>query len=78
MKKQITTLTLILMMALPLSIFSQDVPPPPPPGHGTTGNQEGGRGPIGGGLLILMGLGSFYGGYKGYKMYQDKKKTLID
>ncbi|MCF8398302.1 MAG: hypothetical protein K9G58_09050 [Bacteroidales bacterium] len=68
MKKQIITLALITGLLLPLGLFSQDVPPPPPPGHDQTGNQSGGRGaPIGSGLLILLGLGGVYGGYKIYR-----------
>ncbi len=78
MKKQIITITLIISLLLPLSLFSQDVPPPPPPDHGSEGNQKGGRAPVGGGLLILLGLGSVYGGYKGYRYYQKKKKSLLD
>ena len=42
--------------------------PPPPPGHGSTGNVPGGGNPIGGGLLILLGLGAAYGGKKIYQM----------
>ncbi|MDZ7740518.1 MAG: hypothetical protein U5Q03_01835 [Bacteroidota bacterium] len=58
-----------------MSLFSQDVPPPPPPDHGSEGNQPGGCGSIGGGLLILLGLGGAYGGFK---IYQRKKKSLLD
>ncbi len=79
MKKQIVTITLIISLLFPLSLFSQDVPPPPPGGgHGQTGNQQGGRAPIGGGLLILLGLGGIYGGYKAYKIYRKKSKSLLD
>jgi len=78
MKKQIITLALIISLILPLNLFSQDVPPPPPPGHDNTGNQSGGQAPIGGGLLLLLGLGGAYGGFKGYRIYQKKKKRLLD
>jgi hypothetical protein len=75
-KKTIAVLGLLMFLASPLSLLSQDVPPPPPPGggHGLTGNQDGGA-PIGGGLFILLGLGGAYGGYK---IYQKKKKSLLD
>ena len=53
-------------------------PPPPPPGHGSTGNVPGGGAPIGSGLFILLGLGAAYGGAKGYKFYQKKKKSLLE
>ncbi|MCF8229623.1 MAG: hypothetical protein K9G58_09070 [Bacteroidales bacterium] len=76
MKKQIITLALITGLLLPMGLFSQDVPPPPPPGHDQTKNQSGGRGaPIGSGLLILLGLG---GVYCGYKVYQKKRKPLFE
>ncbi|MCF8236119.1 MAG: hypothetical protein K9H13_12275 [Bacteroidales bacterium] len=79
MKKHIATITLIISLLFPLSLISQDVPPPPPPDHDATGNQEGGRGaPIGGGLLILLGLGGAYGGYKGYRINQKKKQSSLD
>jgi hypothetical protein len=78
MKTKIETLIIITGMLIPLITFGQ-APPPPPPEHGTEGNVPSGGGtPIGGGLLILLGIGSAYGGYKGYKIYQDKKKKLID
>lgn len=78
MKKHIATLALIISLLLPLGLFSQDVPPPPPPGHDHSGNQSGGRGPIGGGLLILLGLGGAYGSYKGYQYFKKKRKSLLD
>jgi hypothetical protein len=76
-KKAIAVLGLLMFLASPLSMLSQDVPPPPPGGgHGAETNQTGGRGaPIGGGLLILLGLGGAYGGYK---IYQKRKKGLLD
>ena len=50
-----------------------DEPPPPPAGHGETGNVPGGGNPIGGGMLILIGLGAAYGGKKIYQMRKVKK-----
>lgn len=46
----------------------------PPANHGATGNQSGGGAPIGGGLLILLGLGAAYGGKKLY----NHRKTALD
>ena len=78
-KKTIAILGLTICLIAPVSVFSQDVPPPPPGGgHGTSGNQEGGRAPIGGGLFILLGLGATYGGVKGYKFYKKKKESLLE
>lgn len=78
MKKKIATIALIISLLFPLSLLSQDAPPPPPPDHDATGNQDGGGAPVGGGLLILLGLGAAYGGYKGYRIYQKKKQSLLD
>ena len=78
-KKLAAILSLTICLIAPVSIFSQDVPPPPPSGgHGQSGNQDGGGAPIGGGLFILLGLGAAYGGFRGYKFYQEKKKSLLD
>lgn len=78
-KRTIAIISFVICLIAPVSLLSQDAPPPPPPGeHGQSENQEGGRAPIGGGMLILIGMGGVYGGYKGWKLYQDKKKKLID
>jgi len=73
-----TILKTIALSVLLLGVFSlnaQDVPPPPPPGHNQTGNQEGGRGPVGEGILLLLGLGATYGVRK---FYLKKRSSLID
>ena len=50
--------------------------PDPPAQHGENGNTEpGGGAPIGGGLLILLGLGA---GYGAKKLYDIKKKKLLE
>jgi len=69
------TLTLLVIIGLTLSIDSmgQGAPDPPSGNHGQSGNQPGGNAPIGGGLLILLGLGAAYGGKKLYEM---KKENL--
>lgn len=74
-----TILFLLIIVAFTsVDIFAQTPGPPPPPGHGTTSNQEGGRAPVGGGLFILLGLSAAYGGFKGYKFYKKKNKSLLD
>ena len=66
------TLTLLVIFGLSFSIDSiAQAPPPPPPSHGSTGNQNGGNAPIGGGLFILLGLGAAYGGKKLYEMRKE-------
>jgi len=78
MRNKLQILLIVTAILIPVLSSAQDVPPPPPPGHGTTGNQEGGRGPVGSGLILLLGLGSAYGGWKGYRVYQHKKKKFTD
>jgi hypothetical protein len=83
MKHLIKTLRIILLSLslglFTITAFSQGPGAPPPPNHGSEGTQnQGGRAPIGGGLFILLGLGAAYGGVKGYKFYQKKKKKLLD
>lgn len=69
------TIALVILLSGVLFVNAQDVPPPPPPGHNQQGNQEGGRGPVGEGILILLGLGGIYGAKK---FYNKKKSSLID
>jgi len=82
MKTNIKILTIALLMIAATFISSNakadNPPPPPPPGHDQTGNVPGGGAPIGSGLFILLGLGSAYGGFRGYKIYQKKKKNLLE
>lgn len=81
MKKQIklslTTLMLLLVSLIFTPAFSQNGDPPPPPGeHGQTGNQvPGGGAAIGGGLAILIALGT---GYGAKKWYDYRKRELAD
>ena len=79
MKKIITNMlkafVIILMVSMAYTVEAQ---PPPPPGGATggtneTGNSQGGKAPIGGGLFILLGLGAAYGVRK---VYQIKKEGL--
>ncbi len=71
--------TALLIAALSIILFNTNARgpgAPPPPDHGTEGNEgQGGGAPIGSGLLILLGLGGAYGGYK---VYQKRKKNLLD
>ncbi len=73
MKKNIKSLLLILVFTLFAATgFTQPPPPPSGAGHGASGNQTGGNAPIGGGLLILLGLGAAYGGKKLYNMHAEE------
>ena len=72
---KILAISLLIAGATMLTTTTNADNPPPPPGHGETGNVPGGGGPIGSGLLILLGLGAAYGGKKIYKMR--KKLNLL-
>ena len=71
-KTTIATIIILLSFLIPISLTAQ-APPPPPPDHGSTGNQNGGNAPVGGGMFILLGLGAAYGGKK---IYEWKKEGL--
>ena len=78
MKKLIILLSVILFTGIYSINVNAGTPqqaPPPPPDHGSTGNQGPSDAPIGGGLLILLGLG---GMYAGFKFYQKKKRKLTE
>jgi len=60
------------------SVFAQDPPPPPPPGggHGAGGSQvPGGGAPIGSGLVLLIAMAA---GYGGKKVYNFRKRKLVE
>jgi len=62
----------LFVFTLSLGLFAQDPPDPPGSGHGQSGDQNpGGQAPLGGGLLLLLSLGTAYGGKKVYEL----KKT---
>lgn len=72
--------TIIFSFVLSFLLLTQNAytqaPDPPSGGHGQDGNRPaGGEAPIGGGLLILLGLGA---GYGVKKLYDWKKKKLLD
>lgn len=72
---------LFVIISLSYSSFAQDPPPPPGGASGgtnTDANRQGAGAPIGGGLFILLGLGAAYGGFKGYKFYKKKNKSMLD
>jgi hypothetical protein len=76
-KRIIVVLSFIISLTIPLSLLSHDVPPPPA-SHGSDGNQESRGAPVDSGFLILLGFGSIYGGFKCYKLYQEKKNCLLE
>ena len=70
--KKVQKLLIIAMLTLASTTIFAQAPPPPPPNHGETGNVPGGNAPIGGGLLILLGLGAAYSGKKLYNLRKEK------
>ena len=81
MKKAIRLIILtvfIITASCLLNTVSAEDPPSPPIQPAGGDEPIGGGAPIGGGLFILLGLGAAYGGVKGYKFYQGKKKSLLD
>jgi uncharacterized membrane protein len=72
MKNIISVILIVFAVSFGINSYAQ-APPPPPPDHGSTGNQNGGNAPIGGGLAILLGLGAVYGGKK---LYDKRKESL--
>lgn len=77
--KKLTGILCILFFFLMIGIHAQgpgDPPPPPSGGHGSTGNQPAGGGaPVGNGMLILPALAI---GYGIKKIYDHRKKKLLD
>ena len=71
---------LFILIGLSYSSFAQQPPPPPGESSGSTNSNSNRQGaaPVGGGLFILLGLGAAYGGFKGYKFYKKKNKSLQD
>lgn len=74
MKSLSKFIALIFFVLLTFSSYSQAPPPPPPPNHGDLGNQNGGNAPIDGGLFILLGLATAYGGRKVYNKIKGQDK----
>ena len=67
--KDILRVSIILLFVGTAYTVSAQPPPPPEGGNNNTGNNLGGGGaPIGGGLFILLGLGTAYGGRKIYNL----------
>jgi hypothetical protein len=65
--------TVVTIIILSFNVNAQGPPPPPGGASGTgnsSGNQNGGNAPIGGGVFILMGLAAVYG----TKKFIDKNK----
>lgn len=72
-KKIILSISIILAVALGNNILAQ---PQPVDGHGSDNDESpaGGGAPIGGGILILIGLAGVYGAKKYYDSSNDFKK----
>ncbi len=69
MKNLLKVIMIMLFMITGYTVSSQ--PPPPPTGTsggGSSSEQLGGNAPVGGGLFILLGLGTAYAGRKIYKL----------
>lgn len=76
MRKIVLKLLIVSGFVLMGSGIMAQTNPPTPPQHGSEIDQpSGGGAPIGGGTLILLGLGALYAGKK---VYNAKKKTLLD
>ncbi len=75
----IITITGALLLN-PIQIFSETTSPGDPGGNPQTGGDPplGGGAPIGSGTLILMALGTAYGGKKIYKLKKDKENEDND
>jgi len=74
----VLTLFVLVLIVPPTSVFAQDPPPPPPPGggHGAGGSQiPGGGAPIGSGLVLLIAMAA---GYGGKKVYNFRKRKLVE
>ena len=76
--KKLSIIAGVILLQISLMAQGPGDPPPPPPGggHGSNTNEEpGGGAPIGNGLLILSILAA---GYGAKKLYDHKKKKLLD
>ena len=74
-KRNIATAALVIT----ITALSAQTPPHPNGGSSPGGSNTpvGGGAPIGSGLLILLGFGSAYGGYKGYRLYKMNETNLL-
>jgi hypothetical protein len=82
MKKALKPLlfSLILLGSVAFSqiSFSQAPPPPPPPSgdKGGSGNKApGGGAPIEGGVIVALAMAAGFGGWKLFKVVQEKRKA---
>ncbi len=72
--KTLRIIAILLLLGAGDIMYAQ-LPPPPPSGSETEQNKLGPTdAPIGGGLLILLGLGAAYGGVKFYR----RRRKLTD
>lgn len=74
----------IIFISIMIMAYHGHSQTPPPPGGGSSGSENtddnrnggipGGGAPIGSGMLLLIGLGSTYAGYKGYKGFSKRSR----
>ena len=76
MKKIVFILMLLAGLQLGTNSLHAQTAPNPPANHGSGSNQSpaGGGAPVGGGLLILVGMGAAYGGKRLY----DRRKQVLE
>ena len=75
--KALRIIVIFMLVGIGDITYSQN-PPPPPTGDETQQNKLTPEGaPIGGGLFILLAMAGIYGGFKGYKIWKEKKEEDI-
>ena len=76
MKKVKLILTALFILFLSAGIMAQTDPPDPPGEHGSNEDQQG-RAPISGGVLILLGFAVVYGVIKVVDYRKEKRDLPI-
>ena len=65
----------VFILSLSFGMMAQTNPPDPPGEHGSDEDQQG-RAPISGGLIILLTAGLAYGGKKVYSFIKENEAEL--